>query len=162
MENFYAAKFLQPPRYITMSFYGEQILVPQQPTTWEFQESADYANWFDVIDLGNSFQGATVDDYFRIPCPEEQEQHPYDPNSLCYYTVKWLHPETIWIRARSIQEEEYWSSESQSFEIAASHSEWSEPLPVTIVPEPSSASLLLMAGIGMLAILNKWKNRAHK
>jgi hypothetical protein len=148
----YFAKFLQEPRYITITHYEEPLLIPQQPTTWEFQESSDYANWTDVIDLGDAYFKVSCESYFTSTSIIEVGE--YDQNSLCYYTIKWLHPTTTWIRARAVQEEPYWSHENYSFEMAVSHSDWSEPLLVTTVPEPST-SLLLLVGTIVLILLKR-------
>ena len=157
MLEFTPIKFLQQPRYITIPINGESILIPQQPTTWEFQESADYENWFNVIDIGGAYHKVPCEPYTGVAIPGGVPEE-YDQNSLCHYTIKWLDAESNWVRARSVQEVTYWSHENYSFEVAVSHSEWSEPLSVITAPEPSG-SLLLMAGIMMLALLSRWRRR---
>ena len=137
----YIAKFLQQPHTET----GEQ------PDRWEFQETAeivpgpDGQYWYNVFWIDEFVDEVACSLFTGLPFPGV----PYDldQNAKCYWVTIGLEPETKWIRARAVDDIPY------------AQSEWSEPL--LVVPEPS-VSLMLFAGILLLATLNRRKRKIRK
>tara|TARA_B100000131_G_scaffold234753_1_gene226719 strand:+ start:137 stop:577 length:441 start_codon:yes stop_codon:yes gene_type:complete len=137
----YIAKFLQQPHTET----GEQ------PQRWEFQETAeivpgpDGQYWYNVFWVDEFVDEVACSLFTGLPFPGV----PYDldQDAKCYWVTIGLEPETKWIRARAVDDIPY------------AQSEWSEPL--LVVPEPS-VSLMLFAGILLLATLNRRKRKIRK
>ena len=101
--------------------------------------------WYDVFWVDEFVDEVACSIFTGLPFPGV----PYDldQNAKCYWVTMWLEPETIWIRARAVDDIPY------------AQSDWSEPL---AVPEPS-VSLMLFVGLIVLAALSrKRKSRYWK
>ena len=129
----YIAKFLQQPHTET----GEQ------PERWEFQETAEIVPgpngqyWYDVLWIDDFVDEVPCSVFTGLPFPGV----PYDldQDAKCYWVNVWLEPETIWIRARAVDDIPY------------AQSDWSEPLAIS---EPS-VSLMIFVGLIVLAALSR-------
>ena len=101
--------------------------------------------WYGVLWVDEFVDEVACSLFTGLPFPGV----PYDldQNTKCYWVNVWLEPETKWIRARAVDDIPY------------AQSEWSEPL--LVVPEPS-VSLMLFAGILLLATLNRRKRKIRK
>ena len=129
----YIAKFLQQPHPET----GEQ------PQRWEFQETAEIVPgpngqyWYNVLWIDDFVDEVPCSVFTGLPFPGV----PYDldQDAKCYWVNVGLEPETIWIRARAVDDIPY------------AQSDWSEPLAIS---EPS-VSLMIFVGLIVLAALSR-------